>query len=222
MPAPFLLFAALAGAHMSGGDHRGHFDHGRPAPQSVGAVVDRHVFISPMGEPFHGAGDGLTAWFNGADRNHDGSITLDEFKQDAERFFLTLDLNKDGQIDPDEIDRYETVVAPEIRSGGAAFDDSDINDEATGGAALGLLTIPEPVMAADSNLDRGVSAQEFENAAEKRFALLDRDGDGRLTLSELQGAREAIRGNARRARNPAPTDSDDSDPGIAEQPMPQD
>lgn len=195
MPAPLLLLAALAAA--------------QPGP----FVAHGRAFISPMGEPFHAAGDGLQAWFEQADRNHDGSVTMDELRQDAQRFFLTLDTNHDGEIDPDEVDHYENVVAPEIRSGGG-FGGESANDEATGGGRLGLLTIPEPVTAADTNLDRGVSSQEFQTAAEKRFGLLDRDGDGRLTLPELQAQRSAVRSNARRASHPTQQSDPDADNGL--------
>jgi Ca2+-binding EF-hand superfamily protein len=73
-----------------------------------------------MGEPFFGrtAGeDGLVVWFEQVDRNHDGVLTADEMAADADRFFRTLDVNRDGEIDPDEIARYETVIAPEVRTG---------------------------------------------------------------------------------------------------------
>lgn len=234
MTPPFLLLAALAaaqmmgggqmgGGQMMGGGHHGHFgQHGGYTPQAGGPPHGR-AFISPMGEPFHGTPtvDGLTTWFQQADRNHDGSITLDEMKLDAQRFYDTLDANHDGQIDPDEIDHYESVIAPEVRSG-VGFGGADIDDEATGGAALGLLTIPEPVTAADTNLDRGVSAQEFQTAAEKRFGLLDRDGDGRLTLPELQSMRSAVRANARHKRTPqSDPDQDNGLPPIGGDSMPQ-
>jgi hypothetical protein len=78
------------------------------------------MFISPMGEPFRPGGrddDTLADWFHQADRDHDGRLTLDEMEQDAARFFAVLDLNHDGEIDPDEITHYETVVAPEISGG---------------------------------------------------------------------------------------------------------
>jgi Ca2+-binding EF-hand superfamily protein len=69
-----------------------------------------------MGEPFRGtaSGDGLTDWFNRADLNHDGFITVDEMQSDAQRFFGRLDTNHDGEIDPDEVTNYETVIAPEV------------------------------------------------------------------------------------------------------------
>jgi len=38
---------------------------------------------------------------------------------------------------------------------------------------------------ADTNFDRGVDAKEFRVAADKRFALLDKNGDGKLEKSEL-------------------------------------
>jgi Ca2+-binding EF-hand superfamily protein len=151
---------------------------------------ERRLFMSPMGEPFFERGqgqDGLTVWFQQADSNHDGILTADELAGDAQRFFLTLDTNHDGEIDPDEITHYETVVAPSGLAG----------DEATAGR-FGLLKIPEPVAAADTNFNRGVSADEFRSAANSRFRLLDASNTGRLTLPELQAIRHAAATESRR------------------------
>src|SRR5947199_9156514 len=90
-----------------------------PIPAPAFARRGGRPFISPMGEPFRPAGrdeSGLTDWFRQADHNHDGQLTLDEMQADADRFFALLDVNNDGEIDPDEIERYETVIAPEISS----------------------------------------------------------------------------------------------------------
>jgi Ca2+-binding EF-hand superfamily protein len=190
----------------------------------VAPVVAQHsgrAFISPMGEPFHGSEtgeDGLVGWFHGADGNHDGKIAFEEFKQDGERFFATLDVNRDGEIDPDEIQRYETLIAPEIRIEMGFSDVSD--DEARGGGRLGLLTIPEPVTSADQNFNRGISVPEFDSAARTRFGLLDVNRDGGLTLPELQAMRQAVRSNAKSPRHHK-TDQDDqpnSDSGDGEYP----
>jgi hypothetical protein len=54
-----------------------------------------------------------------------------------------------------------------------------------GAAAYGLLAEPEPVTAADTNLDGRVTKAEFMAAADRRFALLDKRHDGKLTLDEL-------------------------------------
>ena len=40
-------------------------------------------------------------------------------------------------------------------------------------------------MAADLDMNRGVSREEFERAADERFAQLDKDRDGRLGRAEL-------------------------------------
>lgn len=75
-------------------------------------------FISPMGEVFrpHSVSDDTLAdWFNQADRNHDGVLTPDEMKADADRFFDTLDTDHNGEIEPDELVRYEWQLAPEIQ-----------------------------------------------------------------------------------------------------------
>src|SRR3954467_11671020 len=75
-------------------------------------------FISPMGEPFRARSptdDALADWFYLADRNRDGTLTADEMKLDAERFFAKLDGDHDGEIDPEELAAYEYDVAPEIQ-----------------------------------------------------------------------------------------------------------
>ena len=76
------------------------------------------LFISPMGEPFRGGGDPQNQWFDQADTNHDGALSRDESVKDAARWFMLLDRGHDGEIDPDDIEFYETVLAPEIRVGG--------------------------------------------------------------------------------------------------------
>src|SRR5881394_408732 len=74
-------------------------------------------FISPMGEPFrprNASDDTLARWFYQADRNHDGQLTADEMRSDADRFFALLDDDRDGQIEPDELIQYEWELAPDI------------------------------------------------------------------------------------------------------------
>jgi hypothetical protein len=54
-----------------------------------------------------------------------------------------------------------------------------------GAARFSLLNIPQPIRGADLNLDWKVTAEEWAKAANQRFALLDADGDGKLTLDTL-------------------------------------
>jgi Ca2+-binding EF-hand superfamily protein len=186
-----------------------------------------------MGEPFRAhdrSGDSLADWFNQADTDHDGYLTLAEMTKDAERFFAVLDVNHDGEIDPDEINHYEEVIAPEIRSGpNYAMELASGNDEGQqgerggygggghrggggghrgggghggfrarggddahqGAGRYGLLDLPEPVVSADTDFNRGVSLNEFRQAAIQRFVALDIDHHGRLSLAELESIRPA-------------------------------
>ena len=148
------------------------------------------AFVSPMGEPFFtnaSGSEGLTVWFAQTDRNHDGAITPDEMTADAARFFKLLDVNGDGEIDPDEVARYEQTIQPK-------------------GYRYSLLNIPEPVISADSDLNRGVSVEEFRRAAQKRFQLLDLKHSGQLTLPVLQVVREAAADQAKRPLGYKPPD----------------
>jgi hypothetical protein len=76
-----------------------------------------NLFISPAGKPYRARFDEpypVVVWFNQADSNHDGRLTRDEFRADAQAFFQTLDLNHDGIIDGSEVENYEQNIAPEI------------------------------------------------------------------------------------------------------------
>jgi hypothetical protein len=200
MALPLLLIAAAA-------------MHAGPATAAATPRAQRHFlgrgggrsFMSPMGETFSAetAGeDGLIAWFRQADRNHDGSVTADEMTADAQRFFGVLDMDHDGEIGPDEITHYEEAM--EARSG-----------------RYSLLNIPEPVVSADADFNRGVSADEFRGAALKRFQRLDVNGAGRLTLPELQGIREAAAAQAKHPPGETPPQIQMDPDGDTQSAMPQ-
>lgn len=171
----------------------------QPAPPG-GPPGERHLFISPSGEPFRGW-DGLADWFAGADADRDGALTLTEFRNDAMRFFKALDANGDGQIDGPENTAYETKIAPEITRmdfiGGAGGGPPPgkrpmirkIERHAqprTGAARFSLLNEPQPVRGGDVDLNQRVSSEEWAKTARRRFELLDTDQDGKLTLDALR------------------------------------
>jgi len=162
------------------------------------------IFISPMGEPFRGT-TGLpypsAAWFAGADKDKDGALTRDEFVADALRFFEALDTNKDGKLTPDEIGHYEAVVAPETSIYSASPDDffdrprreqdrGAMADSRDYGGPMGAgryawLNVPEPVSAADQDVDRVVTRDEFATSAASIFERLDVLNRNILRLSDL-------------------------------------
>jgi hypothetical protein len=114
-----------------------------------------------------------------------------------------LDTDANGVLDGPEVSFYENRVAPDVyhpEMFGMAVGpilaqyepQGGINEpkrrqprEYLGAAAYGLLAEIEPVRAADTDLNGRVSKQEFQEAADRRFARLDKNGDGKLELAEL-------------------------------------
>lgn len=162
------------------------------------------LYISPAGEPSRtdGRTDPAAIWFARADADHDGKLTLPELVADTNRFFATLDTDRSGEIDPQEMQHYEYKVAPEIKlyqagqdhhpqSGAArreakrAARQRHAYDAPYGAGEYASLNIPEPVASADLDLNRGVSMAELDQAAAARFAELDAARLGYLTLAAL-------------------------------------
>lgn len=162
-------------------------------PSPAGPQIN--VFISPMGEPFRRSqapGEPIDRWFQGVDTDTDGALSVTEFQADAVRFYGLLDVNHNGEIAPDEITRYETEIAPEVQSGigMTVFGRNNQRRQRSGQGPYGmgtqaLLAIPQPVISADADLNRGVSPAEFRHTAGQRFLLIDRNHDGRITRDEL-------------------------------------
>ena len=185
------------------------------------------LFISPAGEPFRaqaGAPYPVTAWFAGADADRDSALTRDELVADALRFFDKIDGDRNGVIDGFEVSAYETQIAPEILLGaqaggegpgmrGGSRGQGGPGGGRRGGRSMGgvlqgatpysLLAEPQPVMGSDGDFDRRVTRAEASNAAKARFALLDTDGDGRLSLATLPQTPMQARLEGRRANPPA-------------------
>lgn len=68
------------------------------------------LFISPFGEAFVGEpGQPWPSadWFTGADDDLDGVLTFEEFAADGRRFFATLDTDRDGRLNQEELTAYE-------------------------------------------------------------------------------------------------------------------
>lgn len=159
------------------------------------------LFISPMGEPFRAGPDDaypVAVWFAHADANGDGRLVRAEFIADAERFYRVLDQDHDGEITPEEVIRYERDIAPEIRLYSRGPRPGDVpsdkkrkrkNEPAygqpMGAGRWGLLNIPQPVISADADFNRGITLDEFRAAASERFDAIDATRSGALTLAGL-------------------------------------
>jgi len=88
------------------------------------------------------------------------------------------------------------------------------DDNHQGAARFGLLDLPEPVTAADTNFNRGVSLEEFRQAAGQRFLALDLDNHGYLTLPDLQRIRPAPPPEPNRNDAPSAPPPDSSDGAV--------
>lgn len=191
-----------------------------PCPQPY----KQPLFISPMGEPFRPKGendDPVRRWFDQADRNHDGKLTVGEMMLDADRFFALLDKDGNGELLPDEVNAYEHDVAPEIRlfqghpnpygPDKLGKDDDDrarhgerkakrpargASDGAVGAGRYAFLNIPDPVASADDDVNRAIDKREFERAAAERFGDLDAQQTKALTLAMLPRTPAQVAANA--------------------------
>ena len=220
LPLALLTLSACA----SEPSHREQLRSLRPRADGE-ALKPVRLFISPSGEPFRGE-DGLGSWVKQVDADHDGGVTLAEFRADAARYFRTLDTNGDGVIDGFELQHYEHDVAPEVtvlnfdagpragrapdggrrgggggrrggggrgaRGGGLGSEASAVPQDTRapsagleGAARYGLINEPEPIAAADADLDGKVTLAEWMAITDRRFAKLDRQKTGRLTRESL-------------------------------------
>ena len=94
-----------------------------------------------------------------------------------QRFFRTLDTNHDGEIDPDEITHYETVIAP-----------SGLTGNEVGCRPFRPALDPRAGRLGRHQLQpRRLAPTNSGQAARSRFELLDANHTGRLTLSQLRG-----------------------------------
>lgn len=166
------------------------------------APPTEQVFISPSGEPFRaplGEAYPVGAWFARADADQDRALSPEEFIADHLAFFEALDTDKDGVVDGFESSEYERAVAPEVaaqptgprrKRRGWMFGRSERpRVELRGAAHYGLIDDPLPVRSADANFDYRVTREELLAAAARRFALLDKNKDGRIAWDELPTTR---------------------------------
>ncbi|MBW8880074.1 MAG: hypothetical protein JF615_01245 [Asticcacaulis sp.] len=182
-----------------------------PPPPPDGGVIGtgfgQNVFFSPAGQPFRAPGSQpypLAAWFAQADADKDGKISHEEFLNDSMAFFDKLDLNHDHYVNSPENTNYETAIAPEITRMDPRIaqpkqrvyqrdPDNGVTDptagryvkQIVGASQYGLIDEPQPVRAADANIDFRVSIDEWLTASQQRFSILDVNGDDAITLDEL-------------------------------------
>ena len=171
-------------------------------------------------------------FFAKLDTNHDGIIDPDEIAQYEYEVAPEIQVMSKTKRPPGQ---PAAIVKKDDDDGDADGDsresrrregrqgrDEDYASLGLGGAMQGaarysLLNIPEPVAAADTDLNRAITPEEFRAAAIARFQLLDKAGQGRISLTQLEAMPHAP-GKDRRTRK---VDSDEPDARIGT-PLPSD
>ncbi|HEU5047622.1 MAG TPA: hypothetical protein VFT64_07255 [Rickettsiales bacterium] len=156
------------------------------------------VLYSPNGEPLNGGSLGnppceqaFSNWLAQADTNHDGVLDREEFLADAKAQFKRMDIDHNGYLVSEELDRYRAPYwrslqlaeqRAERRESKRSRKPSIRHDSESGSESMLLI---DPVMSADTNLDFKVTQDEFLTQVQKNFDELDRDHNGRLDKQEV-------------------------------------
>lgn len=125
------------------------------------------------------------------DTDHDGKVTLSEFKAmettRINRMFARMDTNRDGKITPAEMQAMRERMEAEGRGpppGGPGRGPGG----GSGGGRGGFMT------RMDTNGDGAVTKAEMAAGIEARFKAADTNGDGWLSKGELLMMRQRMRG----------------------------
>lgn len=150
---------------------------GHHADENVGP---RAMIYSPNGEPLNGGALGrpicrlaMEQWFMRVAKAPDGVLTLEAFLADAKEQFRQMDIDHNGDLTAEELERYRAPYRqdqlPERRQNkdnhdprGRKPDEERPHEKQTAQV--------DPVMSADANLDFRVSHDEFMAQAQAVFA----------------------------------------------------
>lgn len=189
-----LLAALLAGCE----EH--HDAHKNAAHQPLYSPDGEPLNGGPLGQP--ACKDALSRWFDRVDANHDAAISLPEFLADADTQFHRMDIDNNGYIVSEELERfrrpYRQAVAEQTGEDNGAKTSGQPETKAGkhgrggrhgGGERDSSPELPadvaDPVMSADANMDFKVTPQEFMQHAREVFADMNTSHSGALTRDEV-------------------------------------
>lgn len=153
------------------------------------------------------------------DTNHDGQIDPDELMHYEWQMAPEIQVNSrvrrprvPGAVtdDADKPDRPHHDDGDDRQRGRGRQDPMD--EPLQGAGRYSLLDMPEPVAAADTDLNRAITLQEFKQAALDRFQMLDKKHEGRLSLQELEAMKPVLPAPGKHTKR---RKDDEPDPRVA-------
>jgi Ca2+-binding EF-hand superfamily protein len=108
------------------------------------------------------------------DLNGDGRATLDELKEMRADVFASFDSNEDGQLDAEEHAVFDSARANDVS-----------NYQGKQRAQMQKMADGMSMKATDADGNGRVSLEEFQASTAKWFAMLDKNGDGAITMADF-------------------------------------
>jgi Ca2+-binding EF-hand superfamily protein len=158
-----------------------------------------YMLYSPNAEPLNGGPLGkpsceqaMNGWFDRISAGS-GHISQQIFLSDAQLQFKRMDIDHNGYIVSEELDRFRLPFRqqppaalpedPDSKKSGKSH--GKHKDKEKAARSDPSLSMSDPVMSADTNLDFKVTPEEFMQQAQNIFTKLDTNHDGMLDRREI-------------------------------------
>lgn len=174
-------------------------------PTPIYSLTGEQLNGGPLGRPK--CEDAQAGWLARVDTDRDGTVDLDELLTNARAQFDVMNIDRSGKITADQLATYRAPFAlssrpepaPDKDGPDAGADDSGTDkspskgdarhrNERNGDRPQGVRppsSQPDPVLAADGNLDFEVTLDEYLIQQRESFMQLDKNKDRHLSSDEL-------------------------------------